>query len=100
MHEDSVCNPQDAIVLVTSEDPSNMDWGTSFVVYANDNVTYLLTCSHVVSDLGGATMIKAGDRHATVVALGSDDIDIAILRVDGVLEHTPLQLHTLAKTGT
>ena len=99
MQEGDARGLQNAIVLVTSEHQSNTQWGTAFVVHSEERFTYLLTCAHVVHNVGGNEMVRAGDRHATVVAIGLEDVDVAVLRVDGRLDLQSLPLHTSAKTG-
>jgi hypothetical protein len=85
---------QDSVILITSSVPDNNRFGTGFVIHRDKRATYLLTCAHVVRDVGGQDTVKAGGSTAIVIASGEEDgLDLAILRVEGLLDKSPLQLH-------
>lgn len=44
---------QDAIVLITSSDPEVGGFGTGFIVYQDQQTSYVVTCAHVVRDVDG-----------------------------------------------
>ena len=87
-------NFSESVILITSSDSSrNRHFGTGFVIHKDTNHTYLLTCAHVVKDVGGAETIRANGRPATVIASGEDKgFDLAVLTVEGLLDKPPLNL--------
>lgn len=94
----------DSVLLITSSDSANTTFGTGFVIHRNadEQASYLLTCAHVVRDVGGATMVCAAGRPATVVAYGDADgtgVDLAVVRVEGLPELPVLRLQAGAKEG-
>ena len=89
---------RDSIVVVTSCDSSNRSFGTGFVIYQDQALTYILTCARVVNDLGGRDSIKVEEKTATVIALGeTDGVNLAVLQVPGLLHAVPLQLGGMAE---
>jgi len=55
----------------------------------------------VVEDVGGVNAVKAGGMDASVVALGnSSDIDLAVLRVDGLPNPRSLKLGATGQEGS
>ncbi|KAB8335219.1 hypothetical protein SD80_002430 [Scytonema tolypothrichoides VB-61278] len=76
---------QDSVILITSSDPNLQKrrvFGTGFVIHHTDEASYLLTCAHVVRDVGGEALVLADSIPATVVANGeSKGFDLAVLRV-------------------
>ncbi|HLG75104.1 MAG TPA: serine protease, partial [Ktedonobacteraceae bacterium] len=98
---------QDDVLLISSNDPANRNFGTGFAVHHDHKYTYIITCAHVIRDVGGAGQVQVADTAAEVVALGSEDgiegIDLAVVRVPNQdlikkLNHTiaVLSLHTHA----
>jgi len=84
---------QASVVLIASSDPNISRFGTGFVIHQEGQATYLLTCAHVVEDVGGAETIDIGGLKGTVVALGNADaLDLAVLRIEGQLDKSPLGL--------
>jgi hypothetical protein len=76
-----------SVVLITGSDPENKHFGTGFIIHQEGSITYLLTCAHVVSDVGGQEAVKAGGHSATVIASDSDNgFDLVVLRVEQQLE--------------
>jgi hypothetical protein len=72
-------------------------FGTGFVIWQKGNLSYLLTCAHVVEDAGGEGNMKAGGCEAQRVACGSrNGADLAILQVEG-LNAPPLMLRDAGK---
>ncbi|NTV64599.1 MAG: trypsin-like peptidase domain-containing protein, partial [Oscillochloris sp.] len=71
-----------SIVLIQSREAGNSAIGTGFIIHQAGEHSYILTCAHVVRDVGGATQVLADARPAEVVALGEDNaLDLAVLRV-------------------
>ncbi|NEO74423.1 trypsin-like peptidase domain-containing protein [Moorena sp. SIO3H5] len=87
-------NFSDSVILITSSDSSrNRNFGTGFVIHRDTNHTYLLTCAHVVNDVGGAETIRANGLPATVIASGDDKgFDLAVLTVEGLWDKPLLNL--------
>ncbi len=84
-------NLLDAIILVTSSDNNHSgNFGTGFVIHQYEQKTYVLTCAHVVSKLGGEYKVKAAGHPAEVEALGDEDgCDLAVLSVRDRLNKLP-----------
>jgi tetratricopeptide (TPR) repeat protein len=99
----SVRNLQDSVVLITSGDVENRRFGTGFVIYKDNttNTTYLLTCAHVVRDVGGAHQVVVKDYPAKVIACGSEEgpDDLAILQIEKLLNVPSLKLHSSGQKG-
>ncbi|MCB0166199.1 MAG: trypsin-like peptidase domain-containing protein, partial [Anaerolineae bacterium] len=84
---------QNSVVLITGADPGNSRFGTGFVIYQDDEMAYLLTCAHVVDDVGGESAIDVEGVSAVVVAYGSAaELDLAVLRVPSRADKHPLPL--------
>src|SRR5438067_2438460 len=87
----------DSIVLVESSDQAIQGFGAGFPIYWDGRAAYIVTCAHVVRNAGGADRIVVSVRQrggggssstnfrAVLSASGSpDDIDLAVLRVEGL----------------
>ena len=75
---------EDSIVLIKSakENRKNVI-GTGFIFYKQQNYTYLLTCAHVVEDVGGEENIRVNNIPAEVIKIGDvQGFDLAILKVN------------------
>lgn len=97
--------PQDSIVLIKSSNPSNKGFGTGFVIHRDKDASYILTCARVLVDVlrdaGGQTLAIVDGCSATVVASGAEDgIDLAVLKVEGLLDKIPLGLRSSGKIGS
>jgi hypothetical protein len=89
-----------SIVLITSSNPGEDNFGTGFLIHRDERGTYILTCAHVVMDVGGPDKVKARHNPASLVALGSEnDIDLAVVRVEGLQDKPLLHLNPNGKTG-
>jgi hypothetical protein len=86
-------NLYDAVLHVASSEPSISQWGTAFIVHRNEAHSYLLTCAHVVRDVGGERRVIVGGQAAEVV-IYREDIDVAVLKVQGIVhgEEIPLRV--------
>lgn len=84
---------EQSIVLITSHLPENQSFGTGFVIHYIQQTAFVLTCRHVVSDVG-AQHVEVEGYPAAVVAAGEENSaeDIALLRIEGLPEAQPLQL--------
>ncbi len=82
-----------SIVLITSADDRKKNViGTGFTFYREQNYTYLLTCAHVVEDVGGEESLLVDGISPEVVAMGDiQGFDLAVLRVEN-LNYPLLQL--------
>ncbi len=87
---------QTPIVRIKSSDPNRKNFGTGFLLASTTEVAYIVTCAHVVRDVGGASTIRvslassdqarSGNREATAMLVASGlayGIDLAVLRVEG-----------------
>src|SRR3990172_7473326 len=86
-----------AIVLITSKKSEDDHFGTGFVIYHDENATYVITCAHVVRDVGGAKQVLVDGHDADVIAPGEPPkggIDIAVLKVKKLLHKSRLTLRT------
>jgi S1-C subfamily serine protease len=73
----------DACILITSRNPDNRRFGTGFIIYHSGQKSYVVTCAHVISDVGGEELIEADGQPARIVGIGSDDgLDLAVIEVD------------------
>ncbi|NES04827.1 MAG: SUMF1/EgtB/PvdO family nonheme iron enzyme [Okeania sp. SIO2F4] len=87
-----------SIVLITSADDRKKNViGTGFTFYREQNYTYLLTCAHVVEDVGGEESLLVDGISPEVVAMGDiQGFDLAVLRVEN-LNNLLLQLINLSE---
>src|SRR2546426_11772244 len=84
---------QASVVLNTSSDPGENSFGTGFVIYKNEQTTCLLTCAHVVRDVGGSDKIEIYGSQARVIASSPENgADLAVLRMEKPLDVSPLPL--------
>lgn len=89
-----------SILLITSQDEDNHAHGTGFAVYRDSQGTYVVTCAHVVDDLGGIEQIGIYGQPAEVIAHGERTLlDLAVLRVAGLFERPLLPLCAPGGTG-
>ncbi len=88
-----------SVFLITSKQ-DNRSFGTGFIIYQNTH-TYLLTCAHVVRDVGGESHVIVDSYPAEVVAMGCHDgpNDLAVLKVKDIPRRPPLNLKPSGKTG-
>lgn len=89
---------ENSVVLVTSTNKDNVI-GTGFAIHREQDQTYLLTCAHVVKDLGGEDSILVNGISSTVLALGKvNGFDLALLEVEGLSNLPLLKPITLSDT--
>ena len=88
-----------SVVLITSVDRDNPNFGTGFVIDQNSGYSYILTCAHVVRNAKGKEgKIKVNNVIAEEVAIGTEADDLAVLRVEGLLG-TPLTRRNVGNEG-
>ncbi|NET43364.1 serine protease [Okeania sp. SIO2B3] len=74
--------------------------GTGFAFHREQNFTYLLTCAHVVEDMGGENNVLVNNIPAEIVAIGDiRNFDLAVLRV-AEIDHIPLLKLTILSSQT
>ena len=89
---------EDAIVLITSQNEGDQNFGTGFVIHRETGVSYILTCAHVVREVVNAMLHQLP---ATVIASDTEDgFDLAVLRVEAKLSAAPLKCGIAAEAGT
>lgn len=88
-----------SVLLITSRKPEirkRKQAGTGFVIFCDSEAAYVVTCSHVVRDVGGKEYVCVAGQPATVVASKPpDDIDLAVVRVKGLQDRPCLPLKPL-----
>ena len=84
---------QKSVVLITSTDSQNGNFGTGFVVKTQGGTTYILTCAHVVRQVGGEDKVQAAGKPGIVIASGEEEgLDVAVVRVEGLETKPSLKL--------
>ncbi|EFO82076.1 GUN4-like protein [Oscillochloris trichoides DG-6] len=84
-----------SVVLIQSQNNKNTAIGTGFLIFQTNAHSYILTCAHVVRDVGGPTQVKAEGLPAEVVAIGEDHgLDLAVLRVAQIPDRPALTLRS------
>lgn len=82
-------------------------FGTAFLIHRTRELTYWLTCAHVINDIGGIqnVRVKDGNRYKPVELAGldseslknlRDNYDLAVFKVKGLFDKDTLEL---AKTS-
>ncbi|NEO84183.1 MAG: CHASE2 domain-containing protein [Spirulina sp. SIO3F2] len=89
------------VLVSSSTDPKT--FGTGFVVYQDQERSYVVTCAHVVESIkksGDLSQLQVGSMIAEVIALGKpDEIDLAVLTVPLILERKALPLQVKSEAG-
>ena len=76
---------QKSVVLITSTDPQISRFGTGFVVSSRSGTVHLLTCAHVLRDVGGNEKVEVEGKKAIAIVTGEEEgLDLAVLRVEGL----------------
>jgi len=90
---------QTLIYPVESNQQGNNNFGTGFIIHRDEQSTYFLTCAHVIESVG-VENIQIDGISATVIATGtSDNLDLAILCVQGLQNQSALNLLARGKEG-
>ena len=91
---------QDSIVLITSTDSGNSRFGSGFLIHKSSAGTFVLTCAHVLRDVGGIDKTAVNGLPASVVSSGDDrGIDLAVLKVEGLWQNSALGLKGVGDVG-
>lgn len=90
---------QNSVVMISSADPTNKNFGTGFVIHQDQGATYVVTCAHVVKKVGGVETVNVEDYSAKVVAV-DNGFDVAVLRIDNLLKQTALKTTSTARKGS
>ena len=98
----------DSVVLISSTDTNNHKFGTGFVVFTDDSCTYIVTCAHVVRDVGEDT-VKINFGSNTKISLASSNsisrqgeikgVDLAVLKVEERLVREVVKLGNAGTEG-
>jgi hypothetical protein len=73
---------QNSIVLITSTETENKSFGTGFVFWQENNDSYVLTCAHVIEEVGKDSICINSLEKFELIACGNpSNIDLAILKI-------------------
>jgi hypothetical protein len=91
-----------SIVLITSSTVGHKrTFGTGFVIDQSLHITYVITCDHVVKQMGGDHAVEVDGRPAEVIASGREfGFDLTILKVLGLAHRDSLQLNPSGDHGS
>jgi len=93
-------NLYDLIVLVTSNDENNHNFGTGFLIHRDEQHSYVLTCTHVIRDVNGFERVNIDNIPATVIAFDKEDgADLAVVQVSRSLNKPILQFGMSGEEG-
>ena len=88
-----------SVFRISSLDEDNPNFGTGFAIHHEKNLTYILTCAHVVDQFGRKDRIKVNGLPACFMVWGKDlGIDLAIVTVEN-LDCPSLILEDSGKKG-
>lgn len=94
-------NSLESILLVTSKNPENRRFGTGFVIYHFANSSWVVTCAHVVNDVGGEISLEINGNPAKIVGIGaSDELDLSLLETEQRLNMPVIKLGTYGRYGS
>ena len=92
-------SPHDAVVLIGSR--SSNRFGSGFLVAHDSQGSYILTCAHVITMVGGVSQViidNQFDCQVMLTACGlSMGIDLAVIYIQGLTDRPVLQLTTDAE---
>ncbi|HEX6198137.1 MAG TPA: SUMF1/EgtB/PvdO family nonheme iron enzyme [Jiangellaceae bacterium] len=84
---------QRSVFLVTGADPDRADFGTAFFAGRDaQGRAYVVTCAHVVENVGGPEAVRVGGHPVQVVRTADGADDIAVLQTEVPPETLPLEL--------
>ncbi|MCP4702858.1 MAG: CHASE2 domain-containing protein [Gammaproteobacteria bacterium] len=88
-----------SVFLITSAEADNSGFGTGFVIKQDQAGAYLLTCAHVIEELGKEEIL-AEESPARLVFCGSPDtVDLAVLYVEGLIVAPAFMLRDAGEKG-
>lgn len=90
-----------SVVLITSSVVElSRNFGTGFVIYQHEQTAYVLTCAHVVKEVGGEKFVEVDKHPAIIVASGEQQgFDLAVLQVQGLSDRPQLKLNAAGEKG-
>ena len=91
-----------SLVLISSVDKNNQNFGTGFIIEQDGGYSYILTCAHVVRNARDQEgKVKVNHIIAEEVAIGTPNgaDDLAVLRVEGLFG-PPLSRRNIGNAGT
>lgn len=89
-----------SVVLITSSIQDNAHFGTGFIIEQSSDSALIVTCAHVVRDVGGIENLLVASRPAVLIADGAPSgIDIAVLSVTGLIGQ-PLRLRSASQQSS
>lgn len=91
----------DSVVLITSKDSDNPRFGTGFVVRRAGDMAYVVTCAHVVRDVGAETIWANGIAGVAIASGDELGLDLAVLKVEGLTNNSAsaFELHDSGAAG-
>lgn len=89
----------DACVLITSNHSDNRRFGTGFIVGHVEQKSYIVTCAHVISDVGEDSVEVEG-RPAKIVCCGAGDgLDLAVIMTNEFVGKSIIKLAVCGGIG-
>jgi hypothetical protein len=93
-------DPSDSVVLISSSDSNNTSFGTGFIIHQDNKASYVLTCDHVIRDVGGEDKALINKHKAEEVFSGEKyEIDLAVVRIQGLSDKNALKLRPCGEKG-
>jgi hypothetical protein len=92
----------DSIVVITSSNSGIKSIGTGFIIHQDEQITYVLTCDHVVLEVTdrGKAQVEVDSHPVEEVINGGYRCDLAVLKVKDKLAQLPaLKLGTVGQKG-
>lgn len=92
----------DSVFLISSKEVGNENFGSAFAIYKSKASVYLLTCAHVVKDVGGPEQVKVDDYKVKVLfqsSLSDTTDDLAIIQIEGISDVPVLPLADCGEMG-
>ena len=90
---------QRSVVLVTDGESNSKRFGTGFVIRQVCGYTYVLTCAHVINSFANPEKIEADGMRAKLLVSGEDNgLDLAVLKVSGLISKSELKLKAVGKS--
>ena len=85
-----------SIVHIQSQDPNNLRSCTGFVVHKDQDASFILTCAHIINDIGGKEQVKVQNLDVEVESIDRGDesvLNLAVLKVKTTANLIPLKLN-------
>lgn len=96
-----ILHPARVAVLITSADPDTDSFGTGFILRRQEGVVHVVTCAHVLEEVGGSErVLVSGIRPRRCVSGRPKGIDLALLEVEGLEGGEPQTLQVLEAAGS